>query len=58
MNNYDLQELMSRQNTAMLAAETFIDDEIADILADPEAWDDFSTSLEEFNAGKFQDIVI
>lgn len=58
MDNYDLTDLMSRQNSAMLAAETFIDDEIADILTDPEARDDFSASLDEFNAGIRQEIVI
>ena len=58
MDNYDLNELMDRQNSAMLEAETFIDDEIADILANPEVRDVFFTSLDEFNEGKFQEIVI
>ncbi len=58
MNDYDLNELMGRQNSAMLEAETFIDDEIADILANPEVRDVFFTSLDEFNEGKFQEIVI
>lgn len=58
MDNYDLNELMGRQNSAMLEAETFIDDEIADILANPEVRDVFFTSLDEFNEGKFQEIVI
>ena len=49
---------MGRQNSAMLEAETFIDDEIADILANPEVRDVFFTSLDEFNEGKFQEIVI
>ena len=46
MNDYDLNELMGRQNSAMLEAETFIDDEIADILANPEVRDVFFTSLD------------
>ena len=58
MNDYDLNELMGRQNSAMLEAETFIDDEIADILANPEVRDVFFTSLDEFNEAKFQEIVI
>lgn len=58
MDNYDLTDLMSRQNSAMLEAETFIDDEIADILVNPEVRDVFFTSLDEFNEGKFQEIVI
>ena len=58
MNDYDLNELMGRQNSAMLEAETFIDDEIADILANPEVRDVLFTSLDEFNEGKFQEIVI
>ena len=46
MNDYDLNELMGRQNSAMLEAETFIDDEIADILANPEVLSATTTSRE------------